>query len=387
MISFPVVNKVRIEPPFGVTAQGKRYSIDRDGEFAAKINVVFSGISIDEAPKITLTPEKRTKAHITISDSYVLTAERDIRAWQSVLAPYQLVEIDFEKSTIQYVAESHEEAERIQLSSLTADYGENNIRGTEDFSIYGRAFLTIAEAYNLLESMSFFIDGKRHLRLRRYVDAYNSFYLFLESNLFLPFKTKDAVRALLASPTFMENLRACTESNLVERKPLCLSMNGAAFGRVDLTMLVKGIVELRGHLRHHTLSNPKRWDPLDQAKHGDDALFLGMVAQGMAMPTFLKTWEEEKLNEFVKQAEDNNFIVAVRVVISVRQAETIRDRAVEMRFPTRHVGPQLAKTVLQNALNLVEEQSPGAEVFAIRATVSKTGQEVFRYDLGPTILR
>jgi hypothetical protein len=152
--------------------------------------------------------------------------------------------------------------------------------------------------------------------------------------------------------------------------------------------LVKEIILLRGSLRHHSLNSPLRWDPDKQESYQPQAQFLALLANQIAFPmTTSKLWEPSLLQQFTALAEKMHMTTVVHVRMTIRENEHVNDVAVDMTFPQPGPDAELAKAVLKNALEILDQKSPGAELFAIRATIKSKGTELFRYDVGATIDR
>ena len=79
----------------------------------------------------------------------------------------------------------------------------------------------------------------------------------------------------------------------------------------------------------------------------------------------------------------------IRVTITIKDLGSSfpRDIHLEMNFPTVDDTPNLAKSAMEKALQLTDENAPGADLYAIRANLLPGGAELFRYDLGPSIGR
>ncbi|WP_128151181.1 hypothetical protein [Paenirhodobacter ferrireducens] len=378
---------MRVQTPFSIKSEGRIYHVERDGERISSVSVIFPGVSVDEAPKIIPAVEAKTIPTISITDRYTLIAERDIRTWQAILATYQGLEIDFNHAEVSYNAETPEEESLISLKSFTIGKDHYPEIAAQDYSMFGRAFLAIKDSYEDIDKIAFYVEGYRHLKAGHCIDAYNQFYLFLEANFGLPFKTKDAVKALQGNRQFIDAVNEVISEKSWKTDRVKLTLKGFEGDTYDISAVTNSIVLLRGHLRHNTLSNPNRWNPNDQEKHRLDALFIAAVCQAIARPTFLKTFNEIYAKEFFDQAVENKHMLKVRVTITMKDMERVRDQQIDMNFPTRDESPELAKVVMQKALEAFDHNAAGADLYAIRAVVIPTGKELFRYDLGPSISR
>ena len=194
-VSFRVTNDVHIETPMSVSHGQRSLFIERDKERISSVSEVFSSIPASEAPTIS-SGDKTKIPQINFTDQYSILAERDIRAWQSIIAPFQVIDIDFISPTIKYETESAEEESKVQLKGFTRKVGDHSPIRRQEFSIFGRAFLAAPESYDQIEKMAFFIEGQKLLHANQCIEAYNQFFLFLESNFSLKFRSKNAAQEL-----------------------------------------------------------------------------------------------------------------------------------------------------------------------------------------------
>jgi len=383
-ISFPVGGGHHMEPTWPVKLGDRVFNlIVRDG-IIASVAVTFPGIDVMNAPRIERDDTKSIKTSIGIGGVYRLRAERDIRAWQAIMAAYINLDIDFDNATMSYSPETVDEEDRIEVSEITDGKSPRKFSGRDEFSTYGRAFLAVEHGYRQIDRMAFYLDAIRALEAQRPIDAYNNFYLWFESNYSIPFKTKDAVRALARNPSFYEALTQAAADPELRPKLASTALTAMFSDPLDVELLIKEIVSLRGFLRHHSLSNPARWDPANQGRYLEEAQFLGGIAFIIAFPdTIGRTWDSEYGEEFNRQAEELHCMTEVHAVLTFREEERTREVGLNLRFPTTQPSPALAKAVLEKVLEAFDEKSPGAQLYGIQARVVPHGPELFRYDLGP----
>lgn len=382
-------NKISIDTPFVVQRADRAYHIAREKGQISKVSVIFTGQEVENAPMFTPGDGGKKIPQISVKDNYSLLAERDIRSWQSILTPYQCLEIDFTTRETAYHAETIEEQDAIKLKNFKIETGEHKGPSSEDFALYGRAFLAIPNHYDTISKTAFYLEGVHHLKSGYCIDAYNLFYLYLEANFNLPFKTVTATKSLMGNAEFQKALKQQAMDRTWQNPDAMLTLEGVSGPDYDAERLTKSIIALRGHLRHNTLSNPNRWDPHNQNKHRQDAVFLSGVCQSLAFPIFFTTFEPEHAEEFLRLAKEKKHMTKIRVTITIKDLGSAlpRDIQIEMNFPTVDDTPNLAKSALEKALQLTDENTPGAEIYAIRANILPGGSELFRYDLGPSIGR
>ena len=387
IVTFNVENKVRVEPSWPIRLGDRSIMLNCEEGLLKTVSITFHGVSSLLAPTIIQDRTAKISTSVNIRDGYQLKAERDLRAWQALLAPWSNPDIDFDTISLRYEAESKDEEDLIHIKSFNQSRGQSLRRGTDEFATYGRAFLAIESAYDAIDKMAFFIEGRKALDAVRPIDAYNNFYLFFESNYDLPFKTRAAVSTLLANGDFMNALRETIAEPEWQSRATKMSFESLRVNLVVEARLVEDIVKLRGYLRHNTLSNPNRWDPNKQSEYEMEARFLGGIAMAIALPEFERTFGVSYAEEFVRQTEELHIMMEVHAVLMIREDDHIRDVGLDLRFPTLTPSASLAKAVLEAVLKVFDEKSPGAELFGVRARIKPHGPELFRYDLGPSLPR
>jgi hypothetical protein len=237
--------------------------------------------------------------------------------------------------------------------------------------------------------MSFFIRGNGDLRTGRYVDAYNNFFLFVETQFLRSTDTKKAVASLLASAEFMAGLQASVDAvgKNRQQKPMIFD-DALRRWATDPLPLVKEIVLLRGKLRHHSLRHQERGDPTKHGAHEEEAHFLARVAQAIAFPETVNVFLNEPYQgRFLAMADEVHQTIVVNVRITARFNEQIHDVALNMKFPQRSPSLQLAREVLNRSLSTFDERSPGAQLIALRATIAGSGVELLRFEVGGSLPR
>lgn len=353
------------------------------------MGVRFSGLHPDIAPTLEDDSDGPVRAHIVFrSGPYRLIAERDLRSWQSLLLPYTLIDVDFDSPTEEFKPENEAERAKIKLHNFSRTNRPMVWRGAE-YGVFARAFLAIEKGVSLIELMSLYRDALKARAAGRSIDAYNQFYLFIETQ-FCKGRTGtlQATDQLLASAEFMSALEAV--ANETRALP--------NFGKVSLASLknwpaerrglVKEIVELRGRLRHHSLGSPHRWDPNRQEAFEKEARFLSLVAHHLAFPKATGIlWEPNLLDQFLTLAKEMHMTIEIHVLLTIRENDVTQDVGLDMTFPQPSMDSQLARAVLAKAIEIFEQKSPAAELFAIRAWTKRNRAELFRYDIGPSLGR
>ncbi len=390
-ISFPIKNEVFVSNPFPIEKGLKSYFIEVKDDVAKSISVTWSGLPISLAQTIEKHDQGDVKLtiHDNQSGQYVTLAEHDLRAWQSILSAYVIVDIDFDNPKSTFLPEGKDEFEKIKIFSFSSARYRPRSRGTEAFENFGRAFLAIEEGKTQIEVMSHYREAMLAQRVGRSIDAYNNYFLYLESQFCVgQSNTKRVVALLAGNSEFCNALTAAAKEFKVDRRAKPLRFNTIDQIAVNPKRLITEIVELRGALRHHSLGNPNRWNPNDQEDYSTEAVFLGAVCLWIAFPkTMHVTWNTPYPEQFLQQAKKGNFIVELTVSVTIRVGESAEEKQFEMTFPQIGLDTRLAMAALQRIIETVEEKVPGAEIFAIRAAHKSKGTELFRYDVGHTLHR
>jgi hypothetical protein len=388
-VTFPIINPIRVNHPWPIQVGEKTYMLVTNDDFVTAVGVRFSQLPVGLSPELKYTDEGPVRAHLKLNvGSYVLMAEHDLRAWQSLLQAYAPLDIDFDNPKEEYEAESDAERQEIKVHNFSRSKKER-IWHAGEFGILARAFLAIDTGRPLIEVMALFRDASKASRAGRAIDAYNGYYLFIETQCCRGRTgTQQATNELLNNREFMTALSKVAEDALRDKDLRHVRFKSLVSWAADPLPLVREIVELRGHLRHHSLGSQHRWDPDRQDQYEREARFLSLVAFQIAFPrTTGKLFEEPLLKQFSELAEARHMTITVHVKLTVREDSVLHDISLNMTFPQPRPDVQLAKAVLAKALEMLEEKSPAAELFAIRAWQKANGAELFRYDVGPTLPR
>jgi len=361
-----------------------------EDDLAKAVAVSWRGVSPEVAPSITNPISGPVKTNINFRDEgHRLFAEHNLRSWQSILAPILLIDIDFDEPTITYSAETVSEESKIAVTKYSEVRPVPRIRGNEAFEIFGRAFLGIDVGRDLIEPMAFYRDATLALKAKRPIDAYNGYYLYLESQ-FCRGRTgtDEATNRLIKCPEFALALQKTVDSLKDDKEFSALKFSEFRKPVVDTRLLTREIVLLRGKLRHHTIGSPVRWNPNKQEHYELEAAFLAMIVQSLAFPRTARIiWGSPYVEEYSKLAVENHQTSDIIVVVTARHSAGIRDHVIPMTVPQKTLDASLARFVVLQAFELVENKMPGAEIFAIRARDKSQNAELFRYDVGPSLPR
>ena len=390
-VSFPIKNEVFIRDPFPISVGAKSYFLKVEGEVAKEVSVTWTGVSPQLADQIEGSNQKDISFNIETTNSrqFLLLAEYDIRAWQSLLTPYTLIDIDFDAPTTSFMPENVSEAELIKVHSSSVRRHSPRVRGKEAFEIYGRAFLAIDRGREQVELMAHYRDAYLALQVGRSIDAYNGFYLFIESQ-FCRGRTgtQAVVRELMKHEEFVSAISRAVTDFKAQKRAKSIRLASVISDATTTEKIIEEIVELRGALRHHSLGSPNRWDPNKQEKYDVEAGFIAQVCFNIAFPkTTLRIWDSPYVEQFMEQAKSANSNIELSVIVTLRRGDQAAEQRFGLNYPQAGMDAPLARTVLDKILEIIDKQAPDGEIFAIRVHNKRTGTELLRYDVGPTLHR
>jgi hypothetical protein len=152
-VRFAVLNEVRIFEPFPIRNGSRNYFVELSGNRVSEVGVQFADAPADSAPTIKPVQKGRVKAEISDgrAGEFILLAERDIRAWQSLLAPIAFVRIDFDSPKIKFERSKDEPERPGELRSFATSMDERAVHGLEDYSMPDAHFAPSTRAFRSLK--------------------------------------------------------------------------------------------------------------------------------------------------------------------------------------------------------------------------------------------
>lgn len=195
--------------------------------------------------------------------------EHRIRTIQGILALHGAIDVDFERPTLTWLADSAEEESDIKII-LSAEPQKVDVFKPEklDFSLVAKAVLAAPHLSKLEVTLSFLRRGRRDLLERRYIEAiYNCFFVLetqFAAGLSDPGKVKKRLETSPIVTAALAAIRAypidpprgwTTEAELAlwdERMKFLSRSDGE---------IIDELVILRGTLHHHSARGPHVWHP------------------------------------------------------------------------------------------------------------------------------
>lgn len=281
---FPVAASVRFTTGIKLEVDGHEYSLEVTDGRLTHISVTVPDFPNKYLPTFKPLRNQLAKAEIVIpEDPFRDAIIANIRAIEGGLCLWGLEEIDTEAMAVEWIPESKEETQRMELFSFSMSRGNLSDRRPRDAQIQMFA-RTISGYHGFSESevpLNFFRRGKNDLREGRFIDAIYDFYFVLET-LFANGKFhKDAVIR-----------EFCDSNELVEAiEHLKREINDPVYFPHDLKSpyqdrlrksssdVIKDLVEIRGFLHHHTLRRRGIWHPANQKEFRVDCIVLLNICQ------------------------------------------------------------------------------------------------------------
>jgi hypothetical protein len=381
-ILFPVLNKVRVLDAHEVKDPPFTFFVVPENGLMKKVGIEVAGIPAEIfAPKLT---SGALMTNITLSD----VPEKEemiarIRSWQSLLAPSIVVDIDYQSEEIEYIPEGEE---KIILRSLSKTQAPR-VEGTENFHEYAMAFYASKLSHDLIEPNAFIIEGARMLLNGFFIQAYNTFYLYLESVFGNgKFKEKDVVPLIAEDRSFssaFHRTRTLLSNHHRERVPF-----DPNFFEDHITSCVSKIVKLRGELRHHSSKNSRRWSPTVQEVYAIEARFLyvlcsmhaSSLSQGrISVPELVERYERE--------AREAGRLMSIVLEVTILNGAVSQSSRIVMEMPKVTATPRNCMRLLQICLEAIGAEFHDAPVLGFRLVDEESCTELFRYSLGDAVSR
>lgn len=392
-ISFPIRNRVLAVDPFPLKDEDRVFFVNVEGLFMSRVGITFPNASPETAFKIVnlKQPEKPTTEVPKFEIRGPINPYRNIaiglvRSWQAILSPYSLIDVDFSNPTEDFQPENDEKSDVLKFTA-----GKKEVTfGLSNYTIYARAFYISKNHHDLIEPSHFYIEGNIAAYEGRYVHAYNSHFLMLESLYGNgKYAEKDIVSAFLLNQEFMDAFSSGLSDTLEflarNKRPVPFGMNNLN----DAKETISSIVKLRGKLRHHSTKNKGKWDPTSQETYKDEELILASICQNaLRNKSKEKLWSEEAGREVMKQAHDSGVKMTCQLEVTLIENDFPRVISLgKITFPATSITSELALSALSHSIELIREKLAGTQIMCIRCFNTNNGVEVFRYSFSAPPLR
>lgn len=290
-------------------------------EKVTSLTVVVRTDSRDFMPKITAGDRPRISANIHIGEQpYQSEVEQMLRTAIGLLNFFAQIDVDFGAPTLAWEAENDEERAQLQMYSFSLQHkiGSDEERPPLSYDIVARCFLAAPSASSHEVLLSFVRKGRRDMRDGHFIDAYYSFFFFLETQFAPGYSDPKKVKAAL------KTVPGITEA-LAKARAMSLGRKGgrrAAFLAKADDELIDYLVDVRGQLHHHALPRKTNvWHPDKHQEFEEEAIFLEFLTHTISMDQAMPIlFSEEVSTAFMNSAEQQGAVIKYAVTGKGRTA-------------------------------------------------------------------
>ncbi|MCK0148482.1 hypothetical protein MWU54_00470 [Marivita sp. S6314] len=364
-----------------ITRDNLTFLIEREKNKAIKILLSVDGVDVKHAPLVAMGADEGVSASITIrSDEYVQLAINEILKWQTVISGIQIFDINFDEYEVSYHPETSDEEEKILLKSYKGSY--ESLNNECDFEQIGRAFCVKDVDVERIEYTSHYRDGRLAFEVGRYIDAYNHFFLFLETR-YCDGKTQTNLQTklLLEAGHFIsalkESIKEYSSHGAAKSKHLEPLFSPEATDEKK----VKCIINLRGRLRHHSLKNPNRWDPNKHDEYKQPAQLLQAIVSKVVINSSISDiYSKDSLKMFQDISTSTGF--ETKLIVHTKRLNKEPALTINMSYPTVILSSKLCRTVLINAIEACAQNLQHFDTVRLDAIDDRHGLDVLISELG-----
>lgn len=248
----------------------------KDGR-AETITIAVRTSDLSALPSIEPSSESGLAGHIKIGHQpYHHEAESLLRTASGLLGFFTEVDIDFDRPTIEWEAETDEEREKLKMLSFKSESGSWGDPPPIPFDLITRCFLSASAASDKEIPLRFIAKGRREMRAERYIDAFYSYFFF--ETLFAPglSNPRQVSAKFKATPEIVGAMEKARRYALPEK--------GRVRGLAQLLalsdeQLIDHLVKTRGRLHHHAMPSPKgSWHPEKHEEFEAEVAVLSRLA-------------------------------------------------------------------------------------------------------------
>lgn len=306
---FRVNGKVRLGVNVPVPCRGWTFELETSKGFITHVVVVVPLPNREDWPLIQQNPSPNGRNLYITKTPDLPFIQRKLRTLQGLLALYGLHSIDIDKPEIEWIPENEKERADLHIFSYSCKsepLPDNEVLPMP-FDFLARSIIASDAATDIEVPLNFFRRGMLDVYDRYYIEAIYDFYFVLET-LFADGKFKKS--AVLEAFKNSDQLCACVEQALTDPGPMLTDNTHTqdifrrAYGTLNVEQALKKIIELRGHLHHHTMKRRNSWHPDEQSRFECDALFLQSVSYNVVFKvakTYL--WDGEVVNAYEELAQ------------------------------------------------------------------------------------
>ena len=316
--------------------------------------------------------------------------EHLVRTVQGLLALHGTIDVDFERPTLEWLADTPEEEMGIKLT-LSAKPADVDVYKPEklDFGLVGRAVLAAPNASKLEVALSFLRRGRRDLKEHRYIEAIYNCFFFLETQ-FAPgySNPREVGKRLKENAIVLEALAAIRhdpiDPPLGFTTPEVVALweeRMSDLARSD-DEIISDLVSLRGKLHHHAMRRPETWHPDKGIDYRIPAYTLHDIAVACAKQLVSPVVDDVSLGPiYMQSAERANAVTSLRfearglfpsrnstrLSVNIRTAGTVIDRG-------------MIASADREFRRILDEQVPDAQLHEYTITHMETDRVYGRYE-------
>lgn len=245
---------------------------------ATSLTIAFQTSDPVALPSIQANPAPGIAAKFHTGQQYWREeAETIVRTANGLLGFFAQADIDFDRPTISWEAETAEEREKLKVFSFKVEPSKQLEPLPINFDLVARCFLSAVSATDQEIPLAFMAKGRRDIAAGKYIEAYYSYFFFLETQFAPGFSNPKQVsarfKASVEITSALDEARQITSSEAERKKQLhkLLSLSDEA--------LIEHLVATRGRLHHHALARKTgSWHPEKHREFEAEARFISVLA-------------------------------------------------------------------------------------------------------------
>ncbi len=279
---FPVTGTLALADSWRVKTGDLEFEFVTDKGAVTALWVTIVEDDRSKWPQVARSSAPGIKASIVLPESDSMDRVREhVRTLQGMLSIYSLVAIDTVRFKREWLPDSEEEREALQLRDFTEQRAVHS-KFPLEFDLVARSVLRASKLEEYQTALSFFRRARLDADDEQYIDAFYGFFFFLET-LYGEgkFKSDQLVEKFQAQPGL---LRVAEEEAANFRLPLRCPNDFSRFiaTKPQADAIIRKLVERRGFLHHHSPRRSGMWHPERQMEFEAEAGYLQMICFKLA---------------------------------------------------------------------------------------------------------
>lgn len=304
--SFPIKGHIKLHIGIHFTKGKYQYEFKVKDSFITHICVVVSDYPKQSLPKFETLKEGKIKASISIPDDpYLNDIVSDIRTIEGSLCLWGVEEIDIDCYRTEWLPESEEEKNELQLYSFMnskSNEPPENMPDTQ-LDLLVRTILAIEDIKESETPLNFYRRGRIDIKERRFIEAVYDFYFVLETLYGNgKFKKSQILKEFIASSELMTAIENIENIISPELKADCKKFKQLQEKYLKKTKekMLEQIIVTRGFLHHHTSKMKGIWHPASQKDYEIDAEVLLAICHNILMKKVIDVlFQNDRITEFL----------------------------------------------------------------------------------------